>query len=246
MAKSPKEESLQATIDGLQGLLTQADLDAARLLEQAGIKATENETARRLQRLLLEELHHRVKNTLATVIAITSQSLRNAESLDQGRHAVESRLLALGRAHDLLMKASWAHAQLADVIHAAIAPFDDELVSRFVVQKTDLEIGSAVVLPLTMSFNELCTNAVKYGALSVDAGRVSIAIATDDVTRRLKLTWLESGGPPVREPARHSFGTRLINRLAAQLHGHASLRYEPAGVVYELDVPLTSLDAKLQ
>ena len=83
-------------------------IDAARLLAKAGIDASENEAANRLQRLLLEELHHRVKNTLATVIAITSQSLRTADSLEHGRLAVESRLVALGRAHDLLLQANWS------------------------------------------------------------------------------------------------------------------------------------------
>src|SRR5205814_6631063 len=101
--KSFLEDALELENAGLRDLLTQAGIDAARLLAQAGIDATENETAKRLQRLLLEELHHRVKNTLATIIAITSQSLRNAESLEKGRDAVESRLIALGRAHDLLL-----------------------------------------------------------------------------------------------------------------------------------------------
>src|ERR1700741_5171335 len=101
---SPKETALEAENAGLRDLLAQAGIDAARLLAQAGIDATENETAKRLQHLLLEELHHRVKNTLATVIAITSQSLRTAETLEQGRAAVESRLVALGRAHDLLLQ----------------------------------------------------------------------------------------------------------------------------------------------
>src|SRR5581483_8605210 len=111
MASDPrnlKETALEAENTGLRDLLAQAGIDAARLLAQAGIDATANEAAKRLQHLLLEELHHRVKNTLATVIAITSQSLRTAETLEQGRAAVESRLVALGRAHDLLLQAHWA------------------------------------------------------------------------------------------------------------------------------------------
>ena len=122
MSTSPKEVSLEAENAALRDLLLQAEIDAARLLAQAGIGATENEAAKRLQRLLLEELHHRVKNTLATVIAIASQSLRNAENLEQGRLAVENRLVALGRAHDLLLEVNWASAQLTDVIRAAIEP----------------------------------------------------------------------------------------------------------------------------
>jgi two-component sensor histidine kinase len=240
-SRSLKEDVLEAENAGLRELLTQAEIDAARLLAQAGIDATENEAAKRLQRLLLEELHHRVKNTLATVIAITSQSLRTAETLEQGRLAVESRLVALGRAHDLLLQANWASAKLTDVIHAAIQPFDSDDVQRFAVHDTEIEVGPSAVLPLTMSLNELCTNAVKYGALSNTTGRVEITSAVDEGAQRLKLTWTESGGPPVQEPTRRSFGTRLIGRLADQLQGEARLRYEPAGVVYELDIPLMAL-----
>ena len=158
--KSLKEDALEAENAGLRELLSQAEIDAARLLAKAGIDATENEAAKRLQRLLLEELHHRVKNTLATVIAITSQSLRTAETLEKGRVAVESRLVALGRAHDLLLQANWSSAKLTDVIRAAIEPFDAREVGRFVVQDSLIEIGAGAVLPLTMSLNELCTNAV--------------------------------------------------------------------------------------
>ncbi|MEA2982053.1 MAG: hypothetical protein QOF09_3876 [Alphaproteobacteria bacterium] len=111
--RSPKETALEVENAGLRDLLAQAGIDAARILKQAGIDAIENEVAKRLQHLLLEELHHRVKNTLATVIAITSQSLRNATSLEEGRMAVESRLVALGRAHDLLLQAHFANARLA-------------------------------------------------------------------------------------------------------------------------------------
>ena len=94
-----------------------------------------------------------------------------------------------------------------------------------------------------MSLNELCTNAVKYGALSNAAGRIDISSTVVQETRRFKLTWTEKGGPAVEEPTRRSFGTRLINRLAEQLQGDAQLRYEPAGVVYELDIPLAVLQA---
>ena len=201
------------------------------------------EAAKRVQRLLLQELHHRVKNTLATVIAITSQSLRTAQNLEEGRLAVESRLVALGRAHDLLLQENSSGAKLTDVIRDAIEPFDSPDISQFVVQDTDIDIDAGVVLPLTMSLNELCTNAVKYGALSNTTGRIDITSTVDEKAQRFKLTWTEMGGPAVQEPTRRSFGTRLINRLAEQLQGDVRLRYEPAGVVYELDIPLAVLRA---
>lgn len=241
--KSLKKTALEAENAGLHDLLAQAGIDAARLLVQAGIDATENEAAKRLQRLLLEELHHRAKNMLATIMAIASQSLRTAENLEQGRLAVESRMLALGRAHDLLLQANWSGATLTDVIRAAIKPFDSNDVPRFFVQDNPIEIGSGAVLPLTMSLNELCTNATKYGALSNATGRIDIKSSIDETTQRFKLTWTEKGGPGVKVPTRRSFGTRLIDRLADQLHGDVRLRYEPTGVMYELNVPLAILRA---
>jgi two-component sensor histidine kinase len=241
MPNSPKEDSLEAENAALRDLLSQAEIDAAHLLAQAGIGATENEAAKRLQRLLLEELHHRVKNTLATVIAIASQSLRNAENLEQGRLSVENRLVALGRAHDLLLEVNWASARLTDVIRAAIEPYDSRDGRRFTLHDSDIEIGPGAVLPLTMSLNELCTNAVKYGALSNPTGRIEIASRVDEKTQRFALAWTEQDGPVVRPPTRRGFGTRLIARLADQLSGHAQLEYEPAGLRYELDVPLAAL-----
>src|SRR4029077_12996097 len=141
MADIRKEDILAVENAGLRELLTQAGIDAARLLAQAGIDATATESARKLQHLLLEELHHRVKNTLATVMAITSQSLRTAETLEQGRLAVESRLIALGKAHDLLLQSKWTGAKLTDLIHTAIEPFDSDDVRRFAVRETETEVG---------------------------------------------------------------------------------------------------------
>jgi two-component sensor histidine kinase len=236
---STAEIALQAENAGLRELLTQAGIDAARLLAKAGIDATENEAAKRLQQLLLEELHHRVKNTLATVIAITSQSLRHAASLEEGRLAIENRLVALGQAHDLLLQARWTNAKLSDVVRAAIEPFEDKEVRRFTVRDIAIDVAPGAVLPITMSLNELCTNAVKYGALSSAKGRIEIVTTVDCQT--LKLIWTERGGPSVKQPSRRGFGSRLIERLAEQLHGNVRMKYEPAGLIYELDVPLGAL-----
>jgi len=238
MANIRKEDVLAVENAGLRELLTQAGIDAARLLAQAGIDATATESARKLQQLLLEELHHRVKNTLAIVMAITSQSLRTAETLEQGRLAVESRLIALGKAHDLLLRSKWTGARLTDLIYTAIEPFDADDVHRFAVRETEIEVGPAAVLPLMLALNELCTNAVKYGALSDSAGHVEIASGFDAKAQRLSLTWTERGGPPILQPRQPSFGTRLINRLAGELHGEVRLNYDPAGLVCEFSVPV--------
>src|ERR1700733_4311837 len=162
-------------------MVARAGLDASRLLEQAGIKATERAAAERLQRLLLEELHHRVKNTLATVMAIASQSLRNAADLEQGRESISHRLVALGRAHDLLLQSNWVSAHLPAIVHASIEPFETPHSKRFVILVTDIDVGPAAVLALAMALNELCTNAVKYGALSNVDGSVEIRSILDEI-----------------------------------------------------------------
>jgi two-component sensor histidine kinase len=235
---NPKEDALEAEIARLRELLAQAGIDASRLLAQAGIDATENATAKRLQRLLLEELHHRVKNTLATVIGITAQSLRSAENLEQGRLAVETRLMALARAHDVLLQSDWAGANTTDVILNAIEPFNTKGTGRFVVHDANIEVGSSAVLPLTMALNELCTNAVKYGALSNANGHIEITATNDEKAQRFKLTWTETGGPPVQKPTRRSFGTRLINRIADELRGQVRLSFPTEGLVCEFTIPI--------
>ncbi len=241
--KTLQRTVLESENSDLRDLLGQARFDAARLLAQAGIDAVEQESARGLQRLLLEDLHHRMKNMLGMVMAIMSQSLRNAESLEDARAAIAGRLVAMGVAQDLLMQSSEAGAQLTDVVCAAIRSFDSRDFSRFVVQDMPIKIGPEAILPVTLSINELCTNAVKYGALSNVTGRIEITSAIDENTQQFTLTWAESGGPKVEEPTRHSFGTRLLGALAVQIHGDVRLRYEPSGVIYQLNMPLPLLGA---
>jgi two-component sensor histidine kinase/FixJ family two-component response regulator len=240
---SASNEILTAENDSLRLLLEQAGIDAEVLLAQAGIDAKEREAADKLQKLILEELHHRIKNTLATVSAIASQSLRTATSIEHGQHAIEGRLVALGRAHDLLLQARWANADFANTIRGAIAPYDSEGAGRFSIAGPDIKITSGAVIALAMTLNELCTNTTKFGALSVPAGSVDIAWKIDEGMERLQLTWCEKGGPSVRAPSRQSFGTRLIGSLGQQLKGQVKLAYDPTGFVYTLGVPMSSLVA---
>jgi two-component sensor histidine kinase len=142
--------------------------------------------------------------------------------------------------HDLLLQAHFANAKLADVIRFAIKPFESRDVSRFALQDTALEIGPNAVLPITLSLNELCRRGQVW-RLVQQRGADRHQIGGHE--KNLTLTWAESGGPHVREPTRRSFGTRLIHRLAEQLHGSVRLKYEPAGLVYELDVPVSALRA---
>ncbi|MDO9057408.1 MAG: sensor histidine kinase [Bradyrhizobium sp.] len=234
-------EVLSAENESLRLLLEQASIDAKALLAQAGIDAKEREAADKLQKLILDEMHHRIKNSLATVSAIASQSLRNATSIAHGKQSIEGRLVALGRAHDLLMQASWANASLSQTVRSATEPYDSAGAGRFSIKGRDTGIISGAVIALAMTFNELCTNTTKFGALSTPNGRVDIAWTVDDTAQRLRLTWTERDGPAVQPPARQSFGSRLIETLGRQLKGHVKLSYEPAGFVYIFDVPLASL-----
>jgi len=234
---------LSAENDSLRLLLEQAGIDAETLLAQAGIDAKEREAADKLQKLILEELHHRVKNTLATVSAIASQSFRAASSVEQGQKAMEGRLIALGRAHDLLMQVSWANASLARTLSGATDPYDSQGGRRFHFNGPDIRITSGAVIAFAMTFNELCTNTTKFGALAGPGGSVDVAWTVDAATQRLALVWTERGGPPVAPPTRRSFGTRMMESLGQQLNGQVHLAYEPSGFVYSLDVPLASVMA---
>jgi two-component sensor histidine kinase len=240
---SAPQEFLKAENLGLRMLLQQAGIDAQALLARAGIEAEQRETADKLQKLIVEELHHRIKNTLATVSAIASQSLRTATDLEHGQQAIESRLSALGRAHDLLLQAQWSSASLAHIVQGATEPYDSQGEGRISIQGADLRIVSGAVIALAMTLNELCTNTTKFGALSVPAGRVEITWTIDQNHERLHFFWTEKGGPPVQAPTRRSFGTRLIQTLGKQLHGTVEMTYDPNGFIYALDIPLSSLKA---
>jgi len=242
--RSAAQEILTAENDSLRLLLEQATIDANALLAQAGIDAKEREAADKLQKLILDELHHRIKNTLATVGAIATQSLRTATSIKHGQHAIEGRLAALGRAHDLLMQVSWANTSLTATIRGAIEPYDSQGAGRISIDGPDVSITSGAVIALAMTMNELCTNTTKFGALSSPSGRVEIAWTVDATTQRLRLTWTESGGPVVEAPTRRSFGTRMMDSLGQQLNGKVELEYLPTGFVYTLDVPLSALTVK--
>jgi len=239
----PPPEFLAAENLSLRLLLAQAHIDASSLLAQAGIDAREREAADKLQKLILEELHHRIKNTLATVSAIASQSLRSVPGAEHAQHAIEGRLLALGRAHDLLLQARWTSADLGKIVRGATEAFDNPDMPKFTIAGPDVRMTSGAVIAIAMTLNELCTNTTKFGALSVPGGRVDIAWTLDPGTQRLHLTWAEQKGPTVRAPDKRSFGTRLVETLGKQLKGDVHLAYEPSGFTYILDVPLASLTA---
>ncbi len=237
----PFQDALTTENDSLKLALEQAGIDAKTLLVQSGIDAEERDAADKLQNLIHNELHHRIKNMLATVGAITNQSLRTATSLTHANSAIDGRFAALGRAHDLLTRVSWENATIDSTIRSAIEPFDQGR-SRFVISGEDIRIKSSAVIAFAMTLNELCTNTTKFGALSLPAGKVRLSWRVDQ--DRLYFEWAESGGPAVSEPTRKSFGTRMMTSLGQQLKGNVALDYKPSGFIYALDVPLEALIAE--
>ncbi|MDQ3246711.1 MAG: response regulator [Pseudomonadota bacterium] len=230
--------ALTSENDSLKLALEQAGIDANALLVQSGIDAEERDAADKLQHLIHAELHHRIKNILATVGAITNQSLRTATSMAHANAAIDGRLAALARAHDLLTRVSWQNATIDSTVRSAIEPFDQGG-GRFIISGEDTGITSSAVIAFAMTLNELCTNTTKFGALSVPAGQVLLSWRVDG--ERLRFEWKDSGGPVVVPPTRKSFGTRMMTSLGQQLNGRVELDYKPGGFVYTLDVPLEAL-----
>ena len=237
----PFQDALTTENDSLKLALEQAGIDAKALLVQSGIDAEERHASDKLQHLIHAELHHRIKNMLATVSAITHQSLRTATSMQHASAAIDGRFAALGRAHDLLTRVSWDNATIESTVRNAVEPFDQGG-GRFVITGDTVRITSSSVIAFAMTLNELCTNTTKFGALSVPDGQVRINWSADGDA--LHFEWVEVGGPPVIGPTRKSFGTRMMTSLGQQLRGEVKLDYQPSGFIYTLDVPLNSLASK--
>ena len=198
------------------------------------------------QTVLMHEMAHRMKNTLAMVQAVATQTLRNAESLDDATEAFGARLLALAQAQDVLMQGSWSSASLAGIVASAVALHSDGEPDRFRVEGVDVTLGPKPALTLALMLHELGTNAAKYGALSVPEGHVAITweIVPAESEARLRLRWEEIGGPRVSPPTRSGFGSRLIERsLVHSFGGTAKLAFPPTGVVLTMEAPFASVTA---
>lgn len=194
-------------------------------------------------RMLTDELNHRVKNTLSTVQSIVWQTLRTTTDPKAIRQSIESRLFALSRSHDLLTREKWESAGLFDITHDALEPFgvSGGRADRIVITGENIRFPPKSALALGIAFNELATNAVKYGALSNAAGSILIAwtVETTPAGKRLLLSWTENGGPPVTPPAHRGFGSRVLERgLAHELEGSVQLDYRPNGLICTIDIPV--------
>jgi PAS domain S-box-containing protein len=191
-------------------------------------------------RLLVDELNHRVKNTLAIVQGIAQQSFKDDADPAIARRAFEGRLAAVSEAHNLLTREHWGAVSMTQIIGDAVAPHGGDA-GRFTLDGPDLAIVPKTAISLALAIHELATNAVKHGALSQPGGHVGIrwARTARDGSARFSLVWEESGGPPVEAPTQRGFGTRMIERgLAAELAGTVTIDFRPEGVICIVDAPL--------
>ena len=201
---------------------------------------TDATLAAQRQTFLMNELNHRVKNTLASVQSIAHLTLRGRRDPEGGRAQLTARLIALAGAHDILTRENWEAANLADIVGAAVEPYDTGG-GRFRVEGPPVRIAPKAAVTMALALHELVTNAVKYGALSADGGSVSIAwrLEIDAGAETLILDWREAGGPPVKPPTRMGFGARLLQHgLVTEFGGQARLTFEPSGLTCRIEAPL--------
>lgn len=206
------------------------------------VNVTRHKEEQTESKMLIDELNHRVKNTLATVQSIVWQASRMHSDPKAMREAIETRLFALSRSHDLLTRENWVSAGLTDVVNGALEPFGtaDGRAERVTIKGENIRFPPKAALALGIAFNELATNAVKYGAFSNATGSVDIEwnVEEREDGRRLVLHWREIGGPPVVPPTSKGFGSRVIERgLAHELEGVVHLDYRKEGLVCTVDIP---------
>ena len=201
---------------------------------------TERRHSDDLRTLMVDELNHRVKNTLATVQSIAAQSLKGISDIES-RETFDARLVSLSRTHDLLARDSWEGASLRELLLQELEPYRAEDGTRFTVEGPDFALRPKAALALGLAFHELATNAAKYGALSTREGRIRVTwdIPNASAPGALRLKWAETGGPPVTNIAHKGFGSVLIERgLALELDAKVELDFDPGGLVCTVEVPL--------
>ena len=198
------------------------------------------------QRLLMNELNHRVKNTLATVQSIAAQSLKGASDVAH-REAFDARLVALSGTHDLLARDKWDSVMLHNLLDQEFGPYKSKHSARFSIEGKDLKLNPKAALALGLAFHELTTNAAKYGALTSPTGNIRVAwdVEGTSESRTLEIKWTESGGPPVKKRERRGFGSTLIERgLSLELDGEVQLDFAPGGLVCTMAIPLANAGAE--
>jgi PAS domain S-box-containing protein len=193
------------------------------------------------RQLLVNELNHRVKNTLATIQSIASQSLRNAGVDLSVRGALEGRLMAIAATHNVLTDENWSAASLRQIVDGSVTPYRNNS-GQLTIRGDDLMVSPKPAVVLALAFHELAINALKYGALSTPGGHVDIDWSVIG-GERLDICWTEQGGPPVRAPERRGFGSRIIElALPNELGGQVDLDYRREGLSCRIRAPLAALD----
>ncbi|MGO4707394.1 HWE histidine kinase domain-containing protein [Microvirga sp. 2MCAF38] len=233
-------ERTERLMVGLAGQAAIA-LDNGHLYRAAQHEINERKHAQAQQSLLIRELHHRVKNTLATVQAVVGATARATSNVDEFYQAFVGRIISLANTHSLLTEALWQTASLRELMEKELSPYNDDTGARVLIEGTPVELPSDAAVPIGMAIHELTTNAAKYGALSVSTGRVAVNWTTDpDIEgERLRLEWRETGGPKVSRPKRQGFGSRLLHRvLTTQLNAHVETNYDPGGLHVTIDALL--------
>jgi PAS domain S-box-containing protein len=194
------------------------------------------------QRFFLDELNHRVKNTLATVQSIAAQTLRSASGPASFKEAFEGRLLALSKTHDLLTRNAWRDANLYDIAKQELAPYRRNQDEKVLLEGPNVKLPARYAINFGLVLHELVTNAAKYGALSTASGHLDVKwslIPDPDGRTHLHFHWRETGGPPVEMPKHQGFGSRLIKRsVEGELAGRVAVDFPPDGVCYDISVPL--------
>jgi len=204
------------------------------------VDISERRRAEEQQDLLIRELHHRVKNTLATVLAIMGSTARYAETIDEFKNALTGRIGALARTH-LLLADEIRSVDVGEILRKELEAFDDGTGRRVVLSGPPVQINAQLAVSLGMAAHELTTNAAKYGSLSVYGGKVEVTwtVVIEAARRVLSLHWIESGGPPVTAPPRKGFGMRILELvLPGQIQAKTSIEFAPDGVRAHFEVPL--------
>ncbi|WP_230531890.1 PAS domain-containing protein [Microvirga roseola] len=227
-------------IEGSMTVLYGPDRKPARIIG-VNIDVSKHKQAEARQQLLIRELHHRVKNTLATVQAIVGSTARTASSIDEFYQGFVGRIVSLARTHNLLTEDLWQKAALEDLVQTELGPYEDEARNQVLVEGPHVELPSEAAVPIGMAIHELTTNAAKHGALSTFGGKVEVSWRIEPGGERgvLHFSWTERGGPRVSLPTRQGFGSRLLQRvLTAQLQADVKMDFQEEGLRFTMVMPI--------
>ncbi|BCG86621.1 hypothetical protein MesoLj113c_27310 [Mesorhizobium sp. 113-3-9] len=212
----------------------------ARQLEVKSYIEQKQEVADR-QKLLIRELHHRVKNTLANVRAMMGATAKSSGSVDDFVRDFSARIVSLADTHSMLTDDYWQMASLHKLLESELRHYDTSDKSRVMLDGPDVALVADIAIPIGMAFHELASNSSKYGALSRSQGRLEVRWSVNNLNdeRILNLDWLEKGGPEVEKPRRRGFGTTLLERVVAvQCQAKVELNYHPEGLQFTMALPL--------